>query len=173
MATDKFYQVLIEGVKCLIEGETDCIANCANVSSLVFHELVRERGSDAVNWVGFYFLKPSRDNRQELVLGPFCGRPACIRIPLHKGVCGAAASSGKTQIVDDVHEFPGHISCDTRSKSELVIPLRDASGTVIGVFDLDCPKTSGFDAEDAKGLEEITSLLGKACEWSLFTHQRH
>jgi len=130
----------------LFDGETDAIANAANLSALVHHTL------PDLNWVGFYFF-----DGKELVVGPFQGLPACVRIPLDKGVCGAAARSGQTQRVDDVHAFPGHIACDAASRSELVVPLfRD--GQLFGVFDLDSPQPARFDAQDQAGLEILAHL---------------
>ena len=138
------YAELAAQARALLSGESDRIANAANLSALVYHAL------PDLNWVGFYFF----DGR-ELVVGPFQGQPACVRIPLDKGVCGAAASSRQTQRVEDVHAFPGHIACDSASRSELVVPLFDAAGTLLGVFDLDSPLPARFDVDDQKGLEAI------------------
>jgi len=141
------YAQLAEQAKALLDGESDRIANAANLSALVYHAL------PALNWVGFYFF-----DGNELVVGPFQGLPACIRIPLDKGVCGLAASSGKTQRIDDVHAFPGHIACDAASRSELVVPLfRDDA--LIGVFDIDSPENGRFDVVDQTGLEEIARVF--------------
>ena len=126
------------------------IANAANLSALVYHAL------PDLNWVGFYFFDGT-----ELVVGPFQGLPACVRIPLHKGVCGAAASTRQTQRVDDVDAFPGHIACDSASRSELVVPLVHG-GALVGVFDLDSPVTSRFDADDQAGLEAIARVFVEA-----------
>ena len=137
------YAQLLQQARALLHGERDRIANAANLSALLYHALPR------LNWVGFYFFDGT-----ELVVGPFQGLPACVRIPLDKGVCGAAASTRATQLVEDVHAFPGHIACDTASRSELVVPLvRD--GTLVGVFDLDSPEPARFDVEDQTGLEAI------------------
>ena len=141
------YDLLLAQARALIEGESDRVANAANLSALVYHAL------PDLNWVGFYFY----DGR-ELVVGPFQGLPACIRIPLDKGVCGAAASSGQTQRIADVHRFPGHIACDSASNSELVVPL-SLDGRLIGVFDLDSPKLDRFDADDQRGLEAIAQAF--------------
>lgn len=146
------YAQLLEQARALMHGERDRIANAANVSALVYHAL------PDLNWVGFYFF----DGR-ELVVGPFQGLPACVRIPLDKGVCGAAASTRKTQRVPDVHAFPGHIACDSASNSELVVPLVAADGRLIGVFDLDSPKFDRFDADDQAGLEAIARAFEEAC----------
>lgn len=141
------YDLLLAQARALIEGESDRVANAANLSALVYHAL------PDLNWVGFYFY----DGR-ELVVGPFQGLPACIRIPLDKGVCGAAASSGQTQRIADVHRFPGHIACDSASNSELVVPL-SVDGRLLGVFDLDSPKLDRFDADDQRGLEAIAQAF--------------
>jgi len=140
------YAALIEQARALLHGETDAVANAANLAALVYHTLAQ------VNWAGFYFF-----DGKELVLGPFQGRLACVRIALEQGVCGAAARSGRTQRVEDVHAFPGHIACDAASRSELVMPLfRD--GQLFGVFDLDSPIPARFDADDQRGLEAIAQV---------------
>jgi GAF domain-containing protein len=141
-----FYRELLAAADALTAGESDGVANMANLAALVW-QLV-----PGLNWAGFYRLVGG-----ELVLGPFCGKPACIRIPLGRGVCGTAAASGESQLVDDVHAFPGHIACDAASRSELVVPvIRD--GSVIAVIDLDSPQTARFDAEDQAGLEALAAL---------------
>jgi L-methionine (R)-S-oxide reductase len=141
------YQLLLAQAQALLEGETDLIANCANISSLL--NLFVER----INWVGFYLNK---DN--ELVLGPFQGNPACVRIPFERGVCGKAASTKTVQRIDNVHLFPGHIACDSASNSELVIPMIK-DGQVIGVLDIDSPVFSRFDTTDITWLSKIVELL--------------
>ena len=138
------YAQLLEQARALLHGERDRIANAANLSALVYHAL------PDLNWVGFYFFDGT-----ELVVGPFQGLPACVRIPLSKGVCGAAATSRQTQRVNDVDAFPGHIACDSASKSEVVVPLFGANGELIGVFDIDSPLPSRFSVEDQEGLESI------------------
>ena len=138
------YAQLLEQARALLHGERDRIANAANLSALVYNAL------PDLNWVGFYFLDGS-----ELVVGPFQGLPACVRIPLDKGVCGAAARSRQTQRIEDVHAFPGHIACDSASNSELVVPLVAADGQLLGVFDLDSPLPARFSVEDQEGLEHI------------------
>ena len=141
------YADLVAAVDGLTAGEPDAVANMANVAALLWEFL------PDVNWTGFY-----RAVEDELVLGPFAGRPACIRIPFGQGVCGAAAATGETQLVADVHAFPGHIACDAASASELVVPvLRE--GRVIAVIDLDSPTIARFDAEDAAGIERLAALL--------------
>lgn len=141
------YRQLCAAADALTESESDAIANMANIAALIWEFL------PDLNWAGFYRLI---DN--ELVLGPFVGRPACIRIPLGQGVCGAAASSGETQRVEDVHAFPGHIACDAASRSELVVPVR-RDGRMIAVIDLDSPSPARFTAEDARGVEQLAELL--------------
>ncbi|MCI4568359.1 GAF domain-containing protein [Lysobacter sp. CFH 32150] len=141
------YAQLLAQARALFAGERDRIANAANLSALVYHALPQ------LNWVGFYFY----DGR-ELVVGPFQGLPACVRIPLDKGVCGAAASTRQTQRVADVHAFPGHIACDVASRSEVVVPLlRD--GGLLGVLDLDSPIPDRFDADDQRGLEALAQAF--------------
>ena len=146
-AKSEQYRQLNQQLAALIGDERDFIANAANMAALLFHQLAD------LNWAGFYLVKNG-----ELVLGPFQGKPACIRIALGRGVCGTAAASGETQVVADVHAFPGHIACDADSRSEIVVPLiRD--GTVIGVLDLDSPKPGHFDEDDKAGLEAAARLL--------------
>ena len=143
----EFYHELLLAVDGLTAGESDGVANMANVSALLWEML------GDVNWTGFYRVIDG-----ELVLGPFAGRPACIRIAVGSGVCGVAAQSGATQLVPDVHAFPGHIACDAVTKSELVVPvLRD--GKTVAVIDLDSPLPARFDASDAAGMEELARML--------------
>jgi L-methionine (R)-S-oxide reductase len=144
------YGQLLAQARALVHGERDRIANAANLSALVYHALPH------LNWVGFYFYDGT-----ELVVGPFQGLPACVRIPLHKGVCGAAASQRVTQRIEDVDAFPGHIACDSASRSELVVPLVKGD-TLIGVFDLDSPSLARFDADDQAGLEAIAAVFVEA-----------
>jgi GAF domain-containing protein len=140
------YQQLAEAAKALMHGESDPIANAANFSALVYSAL------PDINWAGFYF-----QGDDELVVGPFQGLPACIRIPLGKGVCGKAALSGETQLVADVNQFPGHIACDSATRSELVVPILQGH-QVYAVFDLDSPLTARFDETDRQGIEQLVSL---------------
>ncbi|WP_448129531.1 GAF domain-containing protein [Stenotrophomonas rhizophila] len=144
------YGQLLAQARALVHGERDRIANAANLSALVYHALPH------LNWVGFYFF-----DGKELVVGPFQGLPACVRIPLDKGVCGAAASQRVTQRIEDVDAFPGHIACDSASRSELVVPLVH-NGGLVGVFDLDSPSLARFDAEDQAGLEAIAAVFVEA-----------
>lgn len=146
------YRQLCDAADALTADEPDAIANMANVAALIW-EFVPD-----LNWAGFYRIGPSKIGTDELVLGPFVGRPACIRIPLDKGVCGAAALSGETQLVEDVHAFPGHIACDAASRSELVVPVA-REGEVVGVIDLDSPNPGRFTPADANGLENLARLL--------------
>jgi L-methionine (R)-S-oxide reductase len=141
------YRDLAEQLDALLTGETDPIANAANAAAVIYHSLPR------LNWAGFYFL---RDDI--LVLGPFQGRPACVRIALGSGVCGTAAFARRSILVPDVNAFPGHIACDTASRSELVVPLI-SDGTVLGVLDLDSPDLSRFDAEDQAGCETLAGIV--------------
>lgn len=138
------YAQLLGQARALMHGERDRIANAANLSALV------HRALPSLNWTGFYFFDGT-----ELVVGPFQGLPACVRIPLDKGVCGAAARTARTQRVDDVHAFAGHIACDAASRSELVVPLIANNGALLGVFDLDSPVPGRFDVEDQRGLEAV------------------
>jgi len=148
------YAQLLEQARGLMHGERDRTANAANLSSLVFHAL------PDLNWVGFYFFDGT-----ELVVGPFQGHPACVRIALGRGVCGTAAVTRQTQRIADVHAFAGHIPCDSASRSELVVPLYRGD-VLVGVFDLDSPLLDRFDADDQRGLEAVASAfiesLGKA-----------
>ncbi|MEI2433143.1 MULTISPECIES: GAF domain-containing protein [Lysobacter] len=140
------YAQLVDQARALLDGERDRIANAANLSALVNQALPQ------LNWVGFYFFDGT-----ELVVGPFQGLPACVRIPLDKGVCGAAATRRQTQRVADVHAFPGHIACDAASRSEVVVPLTRGA-ELIGVFDLDSPIPDRFDADDQAGLEALAQV---------------
>jgi GAF domain-containing protein len=151
LAEDKatLYRDLASALKGLISGEIDAVANMANAAALIYETL------PDVNWAGFY-----RNVNDELVLGPFQGRAACIRIPFGSGVCGTAAATRETQLVADVHAFPGHIACDSASNSEIVVPLvRD--GDLIGVLDIDSPVTGRFDGEDRAGCERLGEILSR------------
>jgi L-methionine (R)-S-oxide reductase len=143
----ELYNELAAELTSLLAGERDLVANAANFAALVFHSL------PDLNWAGFYFVKDG-----ELVLGPFQGKPACMRIAFGRGVCGTAATKGATTIVPNVHEFPGHIACDMESNSEIVIPLMKDE-RFIGVLDLDSPSLSRFDEDDAAGLETLLTIL--------------
>lgn len=141
------YDELSVELAALFAGEPDLFANTANMAALLYHRL------SELNWAGFYFAKAG-----ELVLGPFQGKPACVRIPWGNGVCGAAASRGEAIVVPDVDAFPGHITCDEASRSELVVPLISA-GIVVGVLDLDSPRRDRFDDADRAGVERLVSIL--------------
>jgi L-methionine (R)-S-oxide reductase len=146
-AKQKLYASLVVQLLSLLKGEHDFIANAANFSALLFNSLPN------VNWAGFYLLQG-----EELVLGPFQGNPACVRIPLGTGVCGVAAQQVETIIVPNVHEFPGHIACDVASNSEIVVPLFDGE-RLLGVLDLDSPMIGRFDDQDAEGLNELVTVF--------------
>jgi L-methionine (R)-S-oxide reductase len=148
-----FYHELSEQLRGLLAGEPDPIANAANTAALIF-EMVPE-----LNWAGFYFLREGR----ELVLGPFQGKPACVRIAVGRGVCGTAVAEGRAMLVEDVHAFADHIACDAASRSELVVPLI-RNGRILGVLDLDSPYTGRFDAEDQRGMEEIAAIYVAASD---------
>ncbi len=150
MSKAEFYNELTQQVEAIIGTEKDQIANMANVSAALFEAL------DQVNWAGFYRLVEG-----ELVLGPFQGKVACIRIPLGKGVCGTAVSLDKTQRISDVHQFSGHIACDAASNSEIVIPVK-LQGSIVAVLDIDSVAYNRFDEEDQRGLEAIVKILERS-----------
>lgn len=141
------YNYMVATAKAFIQGEKNLVANLSNLSSIINLYV------DTINWAGFYLMEEG-----ELVLGPFQGKPACIRIPLGKGVCGTAAAEGRTIIVEDVHAFPGHIACDAASNSEIVIPITK-NGTLIGVLDIDSPIKSRFKDEEKIALEAVVAVL--------------
>lgn len=141
------YNLLCEQLRALSEDNPHRIAKLANASALIY------QGLDRLNWAGFYFLEGGK-----LVLGPFQGRPACIEIPMGRGVCGTAAKLDQTQLVDDVHAFPGHIACDSASRSEIVVPLHE-NGIVTGVLDIDSPVENRFDEADRAGVEAFARVL--------------
>jgi L-methionine (R)-S-oxide reductase len=147
MNTSDTYDHLLKQTCSMFERERHAIANSANFASLVYHGLAD------LNWAGFYFLEGD-----ELVLGPFCGKPACVRIALGKGVCGTAAQEQHTLLVEDVHAFPGHIACDAASNSEIVVPLVK-EGRLLGVFDVDSPHKRRFDAADQRGMEALVTAF--------------
>ena len=149
-----FYRELRDQLGSLLSGEKDPIANAANTAALIYHM------TPNLNWVGFYFLQ----SPDELVLGPFQGKPACVRITVGRGVCGAAVERGASVLVDDVYAFPGHIACDADSRSELVVPLVH-QGSIIGVLDLDSPLLKRFDAQDREGIEHLASIYVAESSW--------
>lgn len=148
------YELIAEQLKSLLADEPDGLANVANAAALLFESL------PDVNWAGFYFLRGN-----DLVLGPFQGKIACVRIPMGRGVCGTAARDRQTIVVPDVNEFPGHIACDAASRSEIVVPLI-SEGRVLGVLDIDSPSPNRFDADDAAGMERVARILESECDWS-------
>ena len=145
-----FYQLLQQQAEALMTGEDDCLANLANIASLLFLSL------EKVNWAGFYITRG-----EQLVLGPFQGKPACVRIPFGSGVCGSAAARKCTQLVKDVDAFPGHIACDAESRSEIVVPVV-VDDQVVAVLDIDSPVTNRFDEQDQQGLETLVKWLEQA-----------
>jgi len=177
----QFWQKILDQVEVLFEDhdgnklseKTMCLGN---VAALIYHELRETYGNHAVNWCGFYLVeKPPQADlsastvfvqppEQSLTLGPFQGKPACVHIPFSKGVCGAAARQRITQLVPDVHEFPGHIACDSASESEIVVPIF-ANGEVIAVLDIDCPRKNGFSKLDKTYLEKIADIVGTRVKW--------
>ena len=148
------YQLLHAQLLALLEDETNMLPNLCNASALLNLAL------KDINWVGFYLL-----HHNELLLGPFQGKPACIHIPIGKGVCGTAVSEGRTQLVTDVHEFKGHIACDSASRSEIVIPIRFGD-QLVGVLDIDSPSIGRFDTVDQEGLEALVHVLEIGCDWT-------
>ena len=147
MDKDVHYRVILEEIRALTRGVRDRIANYANAAAVIYDKLPE------INWAGFYLLKDGR-----LVLGPFQGKPACVYIELGKGVCGTTAQKMRTRVVEDVQKFPGHIACDARSRSEIVVPLL-REGSLTGVLDIDSPRTGRFDGRDRKYCEEIARIL--------------
>ena len=146
------YNGLAAELKALLGDEQDWLANAANTCALIYQRV------DRLNWAGFYFLQGD-----ELVLGPFQGKPACVRIPLGQGVCGTAAAERKTQLVEDVHQFPGHIACDAASNAEIVVPLISAD-RLVGVLDLDSPHIGRFTESDRDGIEHLAGIFVEASE---------
>lgn len=153
MDKKEFYREIIMQCKALCEGEPNRIANLANISAILYERL------DDINWAGFYMMEPNLANdAQELVLGPFQGKAACVRIPVGRGVCGTAVSEQKTQLIEDVHQFEGHIACDAASNSEVVVPIL-VDTKVVAVLDIDSPSIGRFDQEDASGLEQLVEMI--------------
>jgi len=144
------YKFMVQAVKAFLDGEPNIVANLSNASAII-NEYVQD-----INWAGFYLMENG-----ELVLGPFQGKPACIRIPVGRGVCGTTAEKKETIIVEDVHQFPGHIACDTASNSEIVIPIMK-DGEVFGVLDIDSPEFNRFTELEKKYLEEVVSIIEKS-----------
>lgn len=149
------HSIILSQAESLMEGMPYPIPNLANISALLYDSL------DDVNWCGFYLMEQG-----SLLLGPFCGRPACLRIPLGRGVCGTAARSDTVLRIEDVHAFPGHIACDSASRSEIVLPLHH-DGRVIGVLDIDSPILNRFDETDEQMLRRLAAVIEQQCDWSL------
>ena len=155
----ELYTLLVEQLTALTDGEPHAIPNLANCSALLFYAL------KDINWAGFYLTQTNEATGKEyLLLGPFQGKTACIRIPSGRGVCGTALVTGEIQLVEDVHEFPGHIACDSASNSEIVLPIFQ-NDKVVGVLDIDSPYIARFDEEDKEGLQKLVEILEKACEF--------
>jgi L-methionine (R)-S-oxide reductase len=154
------YASLVGQLRAMLTGERDWLANTANTAALLFASL------PDLNWAGFYLVRPPRTD--ELVLGPFQGRPACVRIALGRGVCGTAAKARESVVVPDVREFPDHIACDAASRSELVVPMLEAGGRLLGVLDLDSPSADRFDDEDRVGCEKLVAALVEATTFPPF-----
>lgn len=154
------YELIAQQLTALVEEERDGLANTANAAALLFESL------PDLNWAGFYFLRGG-----ELVLGPFQGKVACVRIPMGRGVCGSAASERRTLVVADVNAFPGHIACDAASRSEIVVPLIH-DGQVLGVLDVDSPMPGRFDDEDARGMQRVAEIVVGGSEWRWLTAAR-
>ncbi|MCR5723535.1 MAG: GAF domain-containing protein [Treponema sp.] len=149
------YDELCKQLAGITEGERHPVPNMANAAALLWQAL------PDINWAGFYTLQ----EEDYLLLAPFQGKPACIRIPVGRGVCGTAVAENKTQLVKDVHAFPGHIACDAASASEIVVPLHDRDGRITGVLDIDSPLTGRFTEADKAGLESFARILEAACDW--------
>lgn len=148
------YNYLNHLLSALIQSEPEALANLCNAAALLWEY------SEGINWAGFYLRR-----KDELVLGPFHGKPACVHIPIGNGVCGTAAETRAAQVVPDVHQFPGHIACDSASNSEIVVPVL-SEGEVVGVIDIDSPHFSTFDEEDRLGLEQFAGILSKYVDWT-------
>lgn len=161
MIREEYYSDFLKQLKSLLEDEKDWLANLANTASLIYNLVPK------LNWVGFYLM----DSEEEMVLGPFQGQPACVRIKVGSGVCGTAVSERKTQLVENVHEFNGHIACDPASKSELVIPL-EIEGTIVGVLDLDSPAEARFNKEDKDYLEKAVKILIEETDFTPLLKER-
>ncbi|KAL4946086.1 hypothetical protein BDV06DRAFT_183548 [Aspergillus oleicola] len=171
------YKQVLEQAQGLVTGQRNWVSNFSNVASLLWHAYAAlPAPSSSVNWAGFYirqdqFPSPNggsaadASTQKTLWLGPFQGRPACQEIRFGRGVCGAAAEKRETVVVPDVLEFPGHIACDASSRSEIVVPIL-AYGETVAILDIDCAEPSGFDDQDKKYLEELSTLLAESCDWS-------
>jgi L-methionine (R)-S-oxide reductase len=156
-----FFDSQVAAVRSLVENEPSWVVNCSNVSSLLYHSLRDDAHVNHVNWIGFYTARSDGSFR----LGPFHGKVACTKIPKGKGVIGASAERGEPLVVVDVHEFPGHIACDSKSESEVVVPIRDKEGKIVAVLDIDAEVKGCFSEEDLPPLLEICEIMGKGCDW--------
>lgn len=163
MSKQDAYQQLLHAMQGLVEGQRNWVCNLANASSLLWH-MYRSLGSpsSSVNWAGFYVR--DRNDRAQLILGPFHGKVACQTIKIGDGVCGTAAKEGRMLMLEDVEAFPGHIACDAESKSEIVAPIK-VGEKVVGVVDIDCADKKGFDMVDQVGLQRLANLLSGCCDW--------
>lgn len=158
------YEQIMQQADALFDGQRNWVANTANAASLLWHGLhALPPPSSAVNWAGFYVIDAKQPS--QLILGPFHGQVACQTIALGRGVCGQAAASGRTTLVEDVHIHPDHIACDSGTQSEIVVPIISECGDVLGVVDIDCTELRGFDEEDRVWLEKLAALLATACDW--------
>lgn len=162
------YKEVLADVDAFTAAQRDFIANGANVSAIIWNAFVAAKRP--INWAGFYYIRPlanpsETDHDRILILGPFTGKPACSRIRLQNGVCGAAARTKRVQRIADVHQFEGHIACDGASESEIVVPVFNAAGDVVAVIDLDCPKQNGFSADDERFLVEVARLISERSDW--------
>lgn len=152
------YQVMLEQAKALIEGEKRVTPTLSNLSALIWESM------DTINWAGFYVTA----GEGKLLLGPFQGKPACLHIDFGRGVCGTAAATKRTQVVPDVHQFPGHIACDSDSRSEVVVPMLDGRGNVVAVLDMDSPVENRFGPDEVEALEAMAGLAAEHCDWQSF-----
>ncbi|KAI8142581.1 GAF domain-like protein [Fennellomyces sp. T-0311] len=161
---EQFYGELLEEIKAIVEGQKNWVTNLANASAVIYHGLrsLEHFQRKPINWAGFYLIDCSNANK--LILGPFQGKVACTEIAVGKGVCGTAAEVKQTQVIMDVHAFPGHIACDSASNSEIVVPML-LGDRVIGVLDIDCEEKEGFSQEDRVGLEAVAKVLVESSEW--------
>ncbi|KAH7380364.1 GAF domain-like protein [Phaeosphaeria sp. MPI-PUGE-AT-0046c] len=163
LSKKEVYAQILEQARILFDGQRNWVCNFSNTSALLWHAYHSlPAPSSSVNWAGFYFTDPSRPSR--LMLGPFQGQVACQMIAFGRGVCGAAAATQTTQLVEDVEKFPGHIACDGASKSEIVVPIV-AGGKTVAIIDVDCAELNGFTIEDQEALEELADLLARSCDF--------
>jgi len=163
MSKKEVYAQVLEQAKSLFDGQRNWVCNFSNTASLLWHAYHSlPSPSSSVNWAGFYFTDPVKES--QLLLGPFQGQVACQSIAFGRGVCGTAAKEAKTQLVEDVEKFPGHIACDGKSRSEIVVPVVQG-GKVVAIIDIDCAELNGFTGEDQEALEELAELLAQSCDF--------